>query len=135
MDELFETYIGYKLQSEEKKDRRIQLIEDSYSIVKKEFQKYITIHQSNTFDFEIEGLKKRKIYHSDVGSIANKHDVQNMAWKTPLSKDANEQYHFLDIATIIKENDAKERLALNKITVHEYSSDEEIYNYMKEIAI
>ncbi len=134
-DELFETYIGYKFESEEKRDRRVQLIEDSYTIVKKEFRKHIAIHQSKKFDFDIENLRQRKVYHSNVGSIGNKHDVLKMTWETPLSKQANEQYHFLDIATIIKENDSKERLALNKITVHDYSSDEKIHNYMEKIAV
>ena len=134
-DELFETYIGYKLHNEEKLDRRIQLIQKSHKIVKKEFQKYITIHQSNRFDFEIESIKKRKIYHSNIGSIANKHDIFKMTWETPLAKKANEKYHFLNIATIIKENDAKERLALNKIDVYEYTNDKEIHKYMEKIAI
>jgi len=134
-DELFETYIGYKLQSEEKLDRRVQLIQDSYKIAKEMFSNRIKIHQSNRFDFEIESIKKRKIYHSNIGSIANKHDIFKMTWETPLAKKANEQYHFLNIATIVKENDAKERLALNKINVYEYASDEEIHQYMKEIAV
>ncbi len=134
-NELFETYIGYKFESEEKLDRRVQLIQDSYKIVKKDFRKYITIHQSKNFDFKIESLQNRKIYHSNVGSIGNKHDVFKMTWETPLAKSPNDQYHFLDIATIIKENDSKERLALNKITVHEYSSDEEIHKYMQKIAV
>jgi len=133
-DELFETYIGYKLESKEKLDRKIQLIQDSYKIVRNEFPNYITIHKSNKFDFEIEALKSRKVYHSNVGSIGNKQDVFKMTWETPLAKSAKEQYHFLDISTIVKENDSKERLALNKITVHEYSSDEEIYKYMEKIA-
>jgi len=133
-DELFETYIGYKLESREKLDRKIQLIQDSYEIVRNEFPNYITIHKSNKFDFEIETLKSRKVYHSNVGSIGNKQDVFKMTWETPLAKSAKEQYHFLDISTIVKENDSKERLALNKISVHEYSSDEEIYKYMEKIA-
>lgn len=134
-DELFETYIGYKLGTEEKLDRRIQLIEDSYKIVNQEFKDYITIHQSQKFDFEIESVKKRKVYHSNVGSIGNKQDVFKMTWETPLHKKANEQYHFLDIAKIVKENDSKDRLLLNKITVHGYSSDEEIHKYMESIAV
>lgn len=134
-DELFETYIGYKLQSDAKLDRRIQLIQDSYKIVKNEFPKYITIHKSSKFDFEIETLKSQRIYYSNVGSIANKQDVFKMTWETPLSKSDKEQYHFLDIATIVKENDSKDRLALNQISVHNYSSDEEIHKYMKKIAI
>jgi len=134
-DELFETYIGYKLQSEEKLDRRIQLIQDSYKIVKQEFPNRIKIHQSHKFDFEIESIKKRKIYNSNVGSIGNKHDVLKMTWDVPVGEHMNKQYHFLDIATIVKENDAKEKLALHKITVHEYGSDEEIHQYMKKIAV
>ena len=134
IDELFETYIGYKLQSEEKLDRRIQLIQDSYKIAKT-FSNHLKIHQSNRFDFEIESIKKRKIYHSNIGSIANKHDIFKMTWETPLTKKENEQYHFLNIATITKENDAKERLALNKIDVYDYAREEEIHEYMKEIAV
>ena len=134
-DELFETYIGYKLASEEKLDRRIQLIQDSHKIINQEFKKYINIHQSKKFDFKIENLKNKKFYHSNVGSIGNKHDVFKITWETPLAKSPKEEYHFLDIATIIRENDAKERLALNNITVHEYGSDEEIHKYMKKIAV
>ena len=134
-DELFETYIGYKLHSEETLDRRVQLIQESYKIAKQEFPNRIKIHESNRFDFEIESIKKREIYHSNIGSIANKHDIFKMTWDTPLAKKSNEQYHFLNIATIIKENDAKERLALNKINVYEYTNDEEIHQYMKRIAV
>ena len=134
-DELFETYIGYKLENEEKLDKRIQLIQDSYKIAKQEFSSRIKIHQSNKFDFDIESIKKRKIYHSNIGSISNKHDIFKMTWETPLLKKSNEQYYFLNIATIIKENEAKERLALNKINVYDYTNDEKIHNYMKKIAI
>jgi len=58
-----------------------------------------------------------------------------MTMETPLHKKNVDKYHFLDIATIIKENDSKERLGLNKITVHDYASDEEIYKYMEKIAV
>jgi len=135
LEELFETYIGYKLQNKEKLDRKTQLIQESYKIVKQEFKKYITIHQSEKFDFKIESIKKRKVYNSNVGSIGNKHDVLKMTWDVPVFQKENETYHFLDIATIIKENNAKEKLALHKITVHNYSSDEEIQKYMEKIAI
>jgi len=134
-NELFQTYIGYKLESEEKRNRKVQLIQDSYNIVEKEFKNYITVHKSKQFDLELESLNRREIYHSNVGSISNKQDVLNMIWNTPLSKDSNNQYHFLDISTIIKENDAKERLNRNNITIYGYRSDEEIYKYMEKIAI
>jgi len=45
-DELFETYIGYKFQTEEKLDRRVKIIQKSYSIAKKEFKNFIKIHNS-----------------------------------------------------------------------------------------
>ncbi len=134
-DELFETYIGYKLQSEEKLDKRVKLIQNSYKIAKEMFPNRIKIHQSNRFDFEIESIKKQKIYHSNIGSIANKHDIFKMTWETPLDKKTNEQYHFLNIASIQKKNDAKARLALNNIHVYDYASDDKIHEYMKEIAI
>ncbi len=134
-DELFENYIGYKFQTEDKLDRRVQLIQDSYKIAKNEFKNFIKISESKQFDFEMKSLKSRDTYYSNVGSIANKHDVFKMTMETPLHKKSIEKYHFLDIAKIIKENDSKERLALNSISVHSYASDEEIYKYMETIAV
>lgn len=134
-DELFESYIGYKFQTEEKLDRRVQLIQESYKIAKNEFKNFIQIDKSKQFDFEMKNLKKNIVYHSNVGSIGNKHDIFKMTMETPLHKKNVDKYHFLDIATIIKENDSKERLGLNKITVHNYASDEEIYKYMEKIAV
>lgn len=132
-DELFETYIGYKLQSEEKLDKRIHLIQESYKIVKNEFKDYIQIHKGEKFDFEIEHLKTQKIYHSNVGSIANKHDVVKMIMETPLQKKRNHQYDFLDISTIAKENDYKERLDLNKIKLYDYSTEEKIVKHYEKL--
>jgi hypothetical protein len=83
----------------------------------------------------MENLKNRNTYYSNVGSIANKQDVFKMTMETPLHKKSVDKYHFLDIATIIKENDSKERLALNNISVHNYASDKEIYKYMEKIAV
>lgn len=134
-DELFENYIAYKFQTEEKVDRRIQLIQESYKIVKNEFQNFIEIHQSKQFDFEMENLKNRNIYHSNVGSIGNKQDIFKMTMETPLHKNQTDKYHFLDIATVVKENDFKERLGLHSIDVYNYASDEEIYKYMEKIAV
>jgi hypothetical protein len=134
-DELFETYIGYKLQSEEKLDRRFQLIQDSYKIVKQEFSNHIKIHRSDRFDLEIVSIKKRKIYHSNVGSIGNKHDVLKMTWDAPLHQPKNEKYHFLDIAKVVKENDAREKLALLNIDIYNYSTDQEIHLYLEKIAV
>ena len=134
-DELFENYIGYKFETEEKLDRRVKLIQESYTIVKKEFKNFIEIHESKSFDFEMKNIKKNTFYHSNVGSIANKHDIFKMTMETPLYKKSSDKYHFLDIAIIGKENDFKERLALHNIGVHSYASDEEIYKYMEKIAV
>jgi hypothetical protein len=134
-DELFESYIAYKFQTEEKMDRRIQLIQDSYKIAKNDFKNFIQIDKSKQFDFEMKNLKNSNIYHSNVGSIANKQDVFKMTMETPLHKNNVDKYHFLDMAITLKENDSKERLGLNKISVYSYASDEEIYKYMEKIAV
>lgn len=130
---LFENYIGYKLQSEEKLDKRMRFINKSYKILESEFNDYIQIHKTEKFDFEIEHLKSKKIYHSNVGSIANKHDIVKMIMETPLQKEINHQYNFLDIATIVKVNDYKERLDLNKIKYYDYSSEEKIVEYYERL--
>lgn len=132
-EELFETYIGYKLQSEEKLDRRIQLIQKSYKILEDEFTNFIQIHKAKKFDFEIEHLKTQKIYHANVGSIANKQDVFKMIMETPISKAPKHQYNFLDIATISKKNDYKERFDLNNIKLYDYSSEEKIVEYYEKL--
>ena len=132
-DELFETYIGYKLQSEKKSDRRIQLIQTSYKILESEFTDFIQVYKTKKFDFELEHLKTQKFYHSNVGSIANKQDVFKMIMETPLAKQPKHQYNFLDIATITKENDYKERFDLNNIKLYNYSSEEKIVEYYEEL--
>ncbi len=133
LEGLFETYIGYKLHSEEKLDKRMKLIQDSFKIVKKEFKNHIAIHRSLQFDFEIEHVKNQNIHHANIGSLANKHDVFKMTMETPIHKKRKHQYDFLDISTSIKENDSKERLALNKIKTYEYGGEEEIESYMKQL--
>jgi hypothetical protein len=133
LEGLFETYIGYKLHSEEKLDKRMKLIKDSFKIVKKEFKKHISIHHSKQFDFELENVKNKKIYHANVGSLGNKHDVFKMTMDTPLHKQLKHQYNFLDISTIIRENDSKERLALYQIDTHDYGNEEKIEAYMEQL--
>jgi len=133
LDGLFESYVGYKLHSEEKLDKRMKLIQDSFKIVQKEFKNYIAIHRSLQFDFEIEHVKNQNIHHANIGSLANKHDVFKMTMETPIHKKRQHQYDFLDISTSIKENDSKERLALNQIKTYEYGGEAEIESYMKQL--
>lgn len=135
LDGLFESYIGYKLHSEEKLDKRMKLIQDSFKIVKKEFRNHIAIHRSTQFDFEIENVKNQKIYHANVGSLGNKHDIFKMTMDTPLHKQFKHKYDFLDISTHKIENDSKERLALYQIDTYDYSNDEKIEAYMEQLIV
>jgi len=135
VEDLFENYIGYKFQSEEKLDKRIRLIQKSYSILESEFKfnKNIHIYKAEKFDFEIKHQRTQKIYHSNVGSIANKQDIVKMIMETPLHKEKNHYYNFLNIATSTKNNDYKERLDLNNIEYSDYSNEEKIVEYFEKL--
>ncbi len=137
LEGLFESYIGYKLFTEEKLDKRIKIIQQSFEIVKKEFSKHITIHNSKKFDFEVENIKNKKVYHANIGSLGNKHDIFKMTMETPpptLKKD-KDSYNFLDISTHRVENDAKERLRLYQIDVYDYNNEEKIGAYLEQLIV
>lgn len=133
LEKLFDRYIGTKLEREEKLDKRQRLLRDSYQMATKEFGKYISMRHSEHFDLEIEHKKNHKIYYSNLGSLVNKQDVSNMSMETPIKKKDNTQYHFLNISTHNTSNDFEERLLLNEIQTHSYTTDEEIFEYLNSI--
>jgi len=138
LHELFEDYIGFKLQTEEKKDTRALILEQGIELAQSAyFKKYVRVRRekSTLFDFEVESIKKEIIHHSIVGKTTLKHDVTRMVMATPDHKENTNRYDFLNIrGEIDPENPYVKKLEHNFVDTYPYRTEEQIANYLEQIA-
>ena len=92
LNELFEDYIGFKIQTEEKMDAKALILAQSIKLAQSQsFRKYVRVRtdKSAVFDFEVESIKKQIVHHSVVGKTTLKHDVTRMVMATPDHRENN----------------------------------------------
>jgi hypothetical protein len=136
---LYEDYIGYKFHYKEKIDT-IQIIkEQTRDIIKREFSNYIDINENTIFDFEFVGKKENKHHYSNIGSIGNKENINNMIWDVTqfvLSNNTkNTTFELLNIKNTTQDMKvANNILHKSNITERLYYDDDTRYNYLKQIA-
>lgn len=138
VDELFNDYIGYKIQTEEKTDAKALILEQSIKLadspsLKKHVR--VRINQSTAFDFEVESIKKQIIHHSVVGKTTLKHDVTRMVMATPDHKENQNRYDFLNMnGEINPENPYVKKLEHNFVDPYPYKTEKQIAHYLEQIA-
>lgn len=134
IEELYFDFVGYKFIYESKIPKRATIIKNSFEVAK-EFQGFIQIYYSNTFDLEIESIKKQVIHNSFIGSAGNKQDVANMIM-LPQEFALQNEYDFLDISQRVTPQKAyfQEKLKKNDIKLYSFSDKDEIANYFEKIA-
>jgi len=138
LDELFDDYIGFKIQTENKINEKALIVEQSIRLAQsKNFRKYlrIRIDQTTGFDFEVESIKKQIVHHSIVGKTTLKHDVIRMVMATPDYKEDKSRYDFLNIAgEVDRENIYVKKLEHNFVDIHPFKKEEQISHYLELIA-
>lgn len=138
LDELFEDYIGFKIQTEEKKDEKALILEHSIKLAKSTALKnYIRVQvdRSTAFDFEVESIKKQIMHHSVVGKATLKHDVTRMVMATPDHKENHNRYDFLNMnGEVNPENPYVKKLEHNFVDAYPYKTEEQIAHYLEQIA-
>lgn len=136
LEEIFDDYIGFKIQTENKKDEKAEILEQSIKLAKSQsFRNYIRLrtNQSTEFDFEVESIKKHIIHHSIVGKMTVKHDVTRMVMAT--RDNNNSRYDFLNISGKINpENQYLKKLEHNFVDTYPYKEKEQIAHYLELIA-
>ncbi|CAA6816873.1 MAG: Unknown protein [uncultured Sulfurovum sp.] len=138
VNELFNDYIGDKLQTEEKIDAKALILERSIKLAESpSFRKHVRVRtdESTPFDFEVESIKKQIIHHSVVGKTTLKHDVTRMVMATPDHKENKNRYDFLNMnGEINPENPYVKKLEHNFVDPYPYKTEEQIARYLEQIA-
>lgn len=136
INELFEDYIGFKIQSQNKLDTKEIIMEKSIKLVQSsDFKRYVRINRSNEFDFEIESIRRKILHHSNIGKSNWKQDVTRMVMSTPISKEQQYKYDFLDMSgNIDTSSHYIKKLEQNLVDIYPYESEDQIANYLKNIA-
>ncbi len=138
VNELFEDYIGFKIQTKEKIDAKALILEQSIKLAKSQsFKNHIRVRidQSTAFDFEVESIGKQIIHHSIVGKTTLKHDVIRMVMATPDRKENQNRYDFLNMnGEINPENPYVKKLEHNFVDPYPYKTEKQIAHYLEQIA-
>lgn len=138
LDELFEDYIGFKIQSQEKIDTKALILEQSIKLAQSQsFRKYVRVRmdEATPFDLELESVKKHIIHHSIVGKATRKDDVTRMIMATPDHKENQNRYDFLDMNGEINSNNFYvKKLEHNFVDLYSYETEEQIAHYLEQIA-
>ena len=136
VSKLFNKFIGYKLIEKKQKIYSEKFIDETISLVQKEFNAYLSVKQSKISGFNLDFFNKKSslTLHSLIGSINNSYDLFKAFNGVPVEVLSNEKYNFLHSVTHNPSLDNIEKLKRNNISVYKYSNEDEIYNYCKIIA-
>lgn len=138
LDEIFEDYIGFKIQTQEKIDAKALILEQSITLAESSsFRNHIRVRtdQSTPFDFEVESVKKHIIHHSMVGKTTRKDDVTRMVMAAPDHKENKNRYDFLNMnGEVNPENLYVKKLEHNFVDPYPYKTEEQIADYLERIA-
>ncbi len=138
LDEIFEDYIGFKIQTQEKIDAKALILKQSLALAESSsFRNHIRVRidQSTPFDFEVESVKKHIIHHSMVGKTTRKDDVTRMVMAAPDHKENQNRYDFLNMnGEVNPENPYIKKLEHNFVDPYPYKTEEQIADYLEQIA-
>ena len=135
-EKLFYDYIGYKFDIEEKKDKFVEIIERTKSLVSKEY-KNLEVKKSKIKGYSLDFINKKtqQIHHSLLGSIENSENVSRAFLKMPTNVSNNNKYDFLNTKLNISKHGIDNRIKLNKldINVYNYANEEDIAIYCESV--
>lgn len=138
LDEIFDDYIGFKIQTQEKIDAKALILEQSIKLAQSQtFRNHVRVHinRSTPFDFEVESVKKHIIHHSMVGKTTRKDDVTRMVMAAPDHKENQSRYDFLNMnGEVNPENQYVKKLEHNFVDPYPYKTEEQIARYLEQIA-
>ena len=138
LDEIFDDYIGFKIQTQEKIDAKTLILEQSIKLAQSQtFRKHVRVHTDRItpFDFEVERLTRHIMHHSIVGKITRKDDVTRMVMAAPDHKENQRRYDFLNMnGEVNPENQYVKKLAHNFVDPYPYETEEQIAEYLEQIA-
>lgn len=131
---LFYQYVGYKLERAEKETTAQKFEQKTKEIVAREFKDKIEVKKSIVSGFSLDFYNKKssKIVHSLIGSINNSQDVFRAFQGVPLHISSGTEYDFLNAVNNANVEN-KEKLLRNGIKVFNYTSDDEVFEYCKQV--
>lgn len=137
VNKLFNDYIGYKFESQDKETKLEKLIQKTEIIVKSEFEKFLKVEKSKIHGYNLDFFneKTKTIHHSLLGSIENSENVARAFLNAPLSKGPNSRYDFLNTKVQISNTGVENKLKLSKLQldIYNYSSEDDIAHYCENI--
>jgi hypothetical protein len=137
VDKLFYDYIGHKFDIEDRKDRLAELIQATFSLVSKDYTKYLEVHSSKVKGYNLDFLNKKtkEIHHALLGSIENSENISRAFIHVPSSIDEKSRYNFLNIKSNLSESAFDNRLKLKKLGIdfYNYRNSDDIDNYCEAI--
>lgn len=138
LEEIFEDYVGAKIQTQEKIDKKALILEQSIQLAESRlFRNFVRVCTDNTttFDFEIESVAKHIVHHSNIGKTTRKDDVTRMVMAAPEYKDPHNRYDFLNMnGKVDPENPYVKKLEHNFVDPYPYKTEEQMASYLEQIA-
>jgi uncharacterized radical SAM superfamily Fe-S cluster-containing enzyme len=139
VDKLFYDYIGHKFDIEDRKDRLAELIQATFSLVSKDYTKYLEVHSSKVKGYNLDFVNKKtkEIHHSLLGSIENSENISRAFIHVPSSIDEKSKYNFLNIKLNLSESAFDNRVKLKKLGInfYNYRNSDDIDNYCEAILL
>ena len=137
VNKLFYDYIGHKFDIENKKDRLAELIQATFSLVSKDYTKYLEVRSSEIKGYNLDFINKKtkEIHHSLLGSIENSENISRAFIHVPSTIDDRYKYNFLNIKSKLSDSAIDNRLKLNKLGInfYNYRNSDDIDNYCETI--
>lgn len=137
VNKLFYDYIGHKFDIESKKDRLAELIQATFSLVSKDYTKYLEVRSSKIKGYNLDFINKKtkEIHHSLLGSIENSENISRAFIHVPSTIDDRYKYNFLNIKSKLSDSAIDNRLKLNKLGInfYNYRNSDDIDNYCETI--
>lgn len=138
VNELFDDYIGFKIQTQEKIDAKALILEQSRKLAESQsFRNHVRVRtdKSTPFDFEVESVKKHIIHRSMVGKTTRKDDVTRMVMAAPDHRENQNRYDFLNMkGEVNPDNPYVKKLEHNFVDPYPYRTEEQIAQYLEQIA-
>lgn len=137
INKLFYDYIGHKFDIESKKDRLAELIQATFTLVSKDYTKYLEVRPSEIKGYNLDFINKKtkEIHHSLLGSIENSENISRAFIHVPSTIDDRSKYNFLNIKSKLSDSAIDNRVKLNKLSINffNYRNSDDIDNYCEAI--
>jgi hypothetical protein len=135
VNNLFELYVGYKFNIKDSHAGEQKIITKTKEIIKSEFPQKIKVQKSKIQGFTLDfySQKTKKVIHSIMGSVNNTKDLSKAFSGAPIEIKPNEKFDFLHTVQHVPSYPNIEKLKRLHVDVKQYTKEEDIISFCKEI--